>query len=322
MKPFAYARPRAVSEAVELARGGATLMAGGTDLLGLMKDGIAAPERIADIRDLGPLQGWSRTKGKGIRIGALVPLEELETSAELARWLPILNEALAPAATLQLRTMGTVGGNLLQRNRCSYFRDEAYPCWLKGGVRCFAIEGDSRLHAIVGAEECIAVAPSDLAPALMAYDATVALTGPRGPRSLPLADLFVTPHGRVRREHAIAPDELLIEVRIPENALGRRGAFEKAMERKAWSFAMVSVAVSAKRIGGVIRDARIVLGGVAPVPWRARDAEKLLEGRALDDAACQAAADAALERAEPLKDNGYKVPLARELVRRNLRRLA
>ena len=322
MKPFAYARPRAVSEAVELARGGATLMAGGTDLLGLMKDGIVAPERIADIRDLGPLQGWSRTKGKGIRIGALVPLVEIETSAELARWLPIVNEAMAPAATLQLRTMGTVGGNLLQRNRCSYFRDEAYPCWLKGGVRCFAIEGDSRLHAIVGAEECIAVSPSDLAPALIAYDATVALTGPRGPRTLPLADLFVTPHGRVRREHAIAPDELLIEVRIPENALGRRGAFEKAMERKAWSFAMVSVAVSVKRIGGVVRDARIVLGGVAPVPWRARDAEKLLEGRALDDLSCQAAADAALEHAEPLKDNGYKVPLARELVRRNLRRLA
>ena len=322
MKPFAYARPRAVSEAVELARGGATLMAGGTDLLGLMKDGIAAPERIADIRDLEPLKGWSRTKGKGLRIGALVPLVELETSSELARSMPIVREALSPAATLQLRTMGTVGGNLLQRNRCWYFRDEAYPCWLKGGVRCFAIEGDSRLHAIVGAEECVAVAPSDLAPALMAYDAVVSLAGPRGPRTMPLADLFVTPHGRVRREHAIAPDEILIEVRVPENAMSRRGAFEKAMERKTWSFAMVSVAVSVKIIGGVVRDARVVLGGVAPVPWRARDAEKLLEGRALDDAACQAAGDAALERAEPLKDNGYKVPLARELVRRTLRRLA
>ncbi len=322
MKPFAYARPRAVSEAIELARGGATLMAGGTDLLGLMKDGIAAPERIADIRDLEPLKGWSRTNGKGLRIGALVPLVELETSAELARSMPIVREALAPAATLQLRTMGTVGGNLLQRNRCWYFRDEAYPCWLKGGVRCFAIDGDSRLHAIVGAEECVAVAPSDLAPALMAYDAVVALAGPRGPRTMPLADLFVTPHRKVRREHAIAPDELIIEVRVPENAMRRRGAFEKAMERKAWSFALVSVAVSVKLIGGVVHDARIVLGGVAPVPWRARDAEKLLEGRALDDAACQAAADVALERAEPLKDNGYKVPLARELVRRTLRRLA
>ena len=322
MKPFAYARPRAMTEALELARGGATVMAGGTDLLGLMKDGIAAPERIVDIRDLEPLRGWTRAKGKGLRIGALVPLAELETSAEIAKLLPIVGEALRPAATLQLRTMGTVGGNLLQRNRCWYFRDEAYPCWLKGGVRCFAVDGDNRLHAIVGAEECVAVAPSDLAPALIAYDASVALTGSRGARTMPLSDLFVTPHGRVRREHAITPDELIVEVRVPENALARRGAFEKAMERKTWSFALVSVAVSVKIIGGVARDARIVLGGVAPVPWRARDAEKLLEGRALDDAACQAAADAALEKAEPLKDNGYKVPLARELVRRTLRRLA
>jgi len=322
MKPFAYARPKAVTEALELARGGATVMAGGTDLLGLMKDGIAAPERIVDIRELEPFRGWARAKGKGLRIGALVPLAELETSADLLRLVPIVGEALRPAATLQLRTMGTVGGNLLQRNRCWYFRDEAYPCWLKGGVRCFAVDGDNRLHAIVGAEECVAVAPSDLAPALIAYDATVSLTGSRGSRTMPLSDLFVTPHGRVRREHAITPDELIVEVRLPENALARRGAFEKAMERKTWSFALVSVAASVKVIGGVVRDARIVLGGVAPVPWRARDAEKLLEGRALDDAACQAAADAALEAAEPLKDNGYKVPLARELVRRTLRRLA
>jgi len=322
MKPFAYARPKAVTEALELTRGGATVMAGGTDLLGLMKDGIAAPERIVDIRDLEPLRGWTRSKGKGLRIGALVPLAELETSAELAKLLPIVGEALRPAATLQLRTMGTVGGNLLQRNRCWYFRDEAYPCWLKGGVRCFAVDGDNRLHAIVGAEECVAVAPSDLAPALIAYDASIGLNGSRGSRTMPLSDLFVTPHGRVRREHAITPDELIVEIRVPENALARRGAFEKAMERKTWSFALVSVAVSVKIIGGVARDARIVLGGVAPVPWRARDAEKLLEGRALDEAACQAAADAALEKAEPLKDNGYKVPLARELVRRTLRRLA
>jgi xanthine dehydrogenase YagS FAD-binding subunit len=311
-----------MSEALELARGGATVMAGGTDLLGLMKDGIVAPERIVDVRDLEPLRGWTRAKGKGLRIGALVPLAELETSADLMKLLPIVGEALRPAATLQLRTMGTVGGNLLQRNRCWYFRDEAYPCWLKGGVRCFAVDGDNRLHAIIGAEECVAVAPSDLAPALIAYDASVALNGSHGSRTMPLSDLFVTPHGRVRREHAIAPDELIVEVRVPENALARRGAFDKAMERKTWSFALVSVAVSVKLIGGVVRDARIVLGGVAPVPWRARDAEKHLEGRLLDDAACQAAADAALDGAEPLKDNGYKVPLARELVRRTLRRLA
>ena len=322
MKPFAYARPRALTDAVRLTKAGATAMAGGTDLLGLMKDGIVSPERIVDIRGIEALSGWSRVKGKGVRIGALESLAGLEASPELAKILPIVGEALRPAATLQLRTMGTVGGNLLQENRCWYFRDEAYPCWLKGGIRCFAVDGDNRLHAILGAESCVAVAPSDLAPALIAYDATVTVAGARGSRTLPLSDLYRVPNARARRMHEIAPGDLITEVRIPENALARRGAFEKAMERKTWGFALVSVAVSVKVIGGVARDARIVLGGVAPVPWRARAAEKLLESRPLDDAACQAAADVALEDALPLKDNGYKVPLARELVRRTLRRLA
>jgi len=322
VRPFEYARPTELGDALRLVRAGGVPLAGGTDLLGLMKDGIEAPARLVDLRDVAALRGWSRTRGKGLRIGALVPLVELESSAELAAALPIVAEALGPAATAQLRTMGTLGGNLLQQNRCWYFRDEGYPCWRKGGVRCFALEGDDRLHAILGAEECVAVAPSDLAPALIAFDAEATLDGARGTRSLPLVDLYVVPHGRVRREHSIVAGELLTEIRIPENALGRRGAFAKAMERKGWSFALVSVAVSTKLREGVARDARIVLGGVAPVPWRAREAERLLEGRALDEPACSAAADAALEAAQPLKQNGYKVPLARELIRRTLRRLA
>ena len=322
MKPFAYARPRALADALRLVGAGATPIAGGTDLLGLMKDGIVAPDRLVDVRDLEPLRGWARAKGKGVRIGALVTLVELETSRELEGIVPIVAEALRPAATAQLRAMGTVAGNLLQENRCWYYRDEAYPCWLKGGVRCFAVDGDNRLHAVLGAEECVAVAPSDLAPALIAYDATIAVASARGGRTMPLADLYRAPQGRDRRMHAIGKGDLVTEVRIPENALARRGAFEKAMERKSWGFALVSVAASVKIIGGVARDARVVLGGVAPVPWRARAAEKLLEGNALDERTCQAAADAALEGAEPLKDNGYKVPLAREVVRRTLRRLA
>jgi xanthine dehydrogenase YagS FAD-binding subunit len=322
MKPFAYARPKVLADALRLVGNGATPIAGGTDLLGLMKDGIVSPERLVDVRELEPLRGWSRAKSKGIRIGALVTLAELETSRELAGVLPIVAEALRPAATTQLRTMGTVAGNLLQGNRCWYYRDEAYPCWLKGGVRCFAVDGDSRLHAVLGAEECVAVAPSDLAPALIACDATVAVASSRGARSMPLSDLYRVPQGKDRRMHALGKGELITEVRIPENAIGRHAAFEKAMERKTWGFAIVSVAVSVKVIGGVARDARIVLGGVAPVPWRARAAEKLLEGHALDERTCQTAADAALEAAEPLRDNGYKVPLARELVRRTLRRLA
>lgn len=322
MKPFSYARATDLADAFRHLRAGAVPLAGGTDLLGLMKAGIVAPEKIVDLGGLAELRGWSRTRGKGLRIGPLTPLVELETAADLGALVPLLAECLRPAATPQLRTMGTAGGNLLQENRCWYFRDEAFPCWRKGGTRCFAIDGESRQHAILGAEECVAVSPSDLAPALIALDAEVTLRTARGARTIPLAALYVAPHGTVRREHALRAGELITEIRIGEAALSRTGAFEKAMERRAWSFATVSVAVAARLKDGIARDVRIVLGGVAPLPWRARAAEALLEGHGLDEAACAAAADAALEGAVPLRDNGYKVPLARELVRRTLRRIA
>lgn len=322
MKPFSYARATDLADAFRHLRAGAVPLAGGTDLLGLMKAGIVAPEKIVDLGGIAELRGWSRTRGKGLRIGPLTPLVELETAADLGALVPLIAECLRPAATPQLRTMGTAGGNLLQENRCWYFRDEAFPCWRKGGTRCFAIDGESRQHAILGAEDCVAVSPSDLAPALIALDAEVTLRTARGARTIPLAALYVAPHGTVRREHALRAGELITEIRISEAALGRTGAFEKAMERRAWSFATVSVAVAARMKDGIARDVRIVLGGVAPLPWRARTAEALLEGCRLDEAACAAAADAALEGAVPLRDNGYKVPLARELVRRTLRRIA
>jgi len=323
VSPFAIARPRSLADALRLLRGGsASPIAGGTDLLVLMRHGLTAPERLVDLTAVEGLSGWTRERGKGLRIGALTPLVDLETSAAFASVLPIVPRALAGAATVQLRTMGTVGGNLLQRTRCWYFRDEAFPCWLKGGTRCFAIDGDNRGHAILGAEECVSVSPSDLAPALIAYDAEVELRSARGSRRIRLADLYVTPGGRRRTEHAIRPGEVIVAVRVREDALHRTGTYQKVMDRRAWSFALVSVAASARIRDGKAHDVRIVLGGVAPVPWRARAAEALLEGRALDEAACSAAGDAAVADAEPLKDNGYKVALAREHVRRALRDLA
>ena len=318
MKPFSLARPRSLADAVKLVGPDATAMAGGTDLLGLMKAGIAEPERIVDLTQVEGLGGWERERGKGIRIGALTLLADLESSAELRRLLPIVPASLADAATPQLRAMGTVGGNLLQRNRCWYYRDEAFQCWLKGGTRCFAREGEHQYHAVVGARECIIASPSDLAPALVACDATVELRSTRATREIPVQELFVVPHGSERREHAIRPGEVIVSVRVPEPALARAGAFVKQMDRKAWSFALVSVAASAKIRNGTARDVRIVLGGVAPVPWRATAAETALEGQVLDDAACARAGALALEGAEPLPQNAYKVPLAAELVRRTL----
>jgi xanthine dehydrogenase YagS FAD-binding subunit len=319
---FSYARPRALGDALRMLRtGAASALAGGTDLLGLMKDGLARPEALVDLTGIEGLRGWSHARGKGLRIGALTPLVELETNETLAKTMPILREALRDAATLQLRTMGTVGGNLLQRNRCWYFRDEGTVCWLKGGTRCFAVDGENRYHAIIGARECVMVSPSDLVPALIAYDAEISLASSRGERRMKLADLFVVPHGGQRREHSLRPGELIVDVRVPETALARKGTYLKAMDRKAWSFALVSVAAAAKIERGVARDVRIVMAGVAPVPWRVLAAEKGLEGSALDDAACSDAAERMLTGATPLRDNGYKVTLSRELVRRALRSL-
>ncbi len=321
MNAFSYARPRALADALRLLRNGAMALAGGTDLVGLMKDGLAQPSTLVDLTGIDGLRGWSHAKGRGLRIGALTPLVDLETDEKLGRTMPILREALRDAATVQLRTMGTVGGNLLQRNRCWYFRDEGSPCWLKGGTRCFAVDGENRYHAIIGANECVMVSPSDLVPALIAYDAEITLSSARGQRNMKLIDLFVAPRGRERREHSLRPGELITEVRVPEPALARRGTYLKTMDRKAWSFALVSVAAAAKIERGVAHDVRLVMGGIAPVPWRVVAAEKGLEGSALDDAACADAADRVLAGATPLRDNGYKVTLARELIRRALRSL-
>jgi len=321
MSLFSYARPKALGDALKLLKNGTTALAGGTDLVTLMRHGLARPDKLVDLTGIEGLRGIAREKGKGLRIGALTSLTDVERSAEVLRSLPIVAESLRDAATPQIRNMGTVGGNLLQRNRCWYFRDEGVECWLKGGKRCFAVDGENRYHAIVGAHECWMVSPSDLAPALIACDAEVELASSLGRRRVPLASFFIAPHGRERREHSIRAGELITSVRVPEKALERRGTYQKAMERKAWSFAIVSVAAAARIANGKASDVRVVLGGVAPLPWRVPAAEKLLEGTSLDENSCLAAADLLLKDATPLRDNGYKVTLARELVRRSLRSL-
>ena len=322
MSIFSYARPKALGDALKLVKNGTTALAGGTDLVTLMRHGLARPDKLVDLTGIDGLRGIAREKGKGLRIGALTSLAEVEHSSEILRSLPIVAESLRDAATPQIRNMGTVGGNLLQRNRCWYFRDEGVECWLKGGKRCFAVDGENRYHAILGAHECWMVSPSDLAPALIACDAEVELASSLGRRKIPLASFFIAPTGRQRKEHTIKPGELITSVRISEKALERKGTYQKAMERKAWSFAIVSVAAAARVKDGKASDVRIVLGGVAPLPWRVPAAEKLLDGTALDENSCLAAADLILKDATPLRDNGYKVTLARELIRRSLRSLA
>src|SRR5581483_6979547 len=260
---LSYTKPRALREALRLLRDGTVALAGGTDLVMLIRHGLARPDRLVDLTGIDGLRGWDHAKGKGVRIGALTALSDLERSPAFAKLLPVVARSLRDAATPQLRNMGTVGGNLLQRNRCWYFRDEGVPCWLKGGDRCFAIDGENRYHAVVGTHECWMVSPSDLAPALIACDAEIEIASSLGRRRSKLADLFVTPRGSVRREHALRSGELITAVRVPEKALERRGTYLKAMERKAWSFAFVSVAATARVRDGKASDVRLVLGRIA-----------------------------------------------------------
>jgi xanthine dehydrogenase YagS FAD-binding subunit len=218
--------------------------------------------------------------------------------------------------------MATVGGNLLQRSRCWYFRNPRVRCWLKGGDDCPAEEGENHLHAVLGGGPCWSAHPSDIAPTLLALDAEVRLRGPHGRRTLPLAEFFALPVADRRTETTLRPDELVEGVRIPPQPEGTRSTYVKAMDRAIWAFALVGVAVALRLDGRRVTHARLALGGVAPIPWRATAAEAILLGGEASDGLFARAADVALADARPLRDNGYKLPLLRALIRRAFAELA
>ncbi len=318
MKAFAYAKVGSAEEALELLQQRNTrVIAGGTDLLTLMKERLVEPDRLVDVSGIAQLRGISATR-ETFRVGALTTLAELAAHPATPA---VVKEALADAATPQLRNHATVGGNLVQRNRCWYFRSVEHRCWLKGGPKCLAVEGDNRYHAVFGEGECRQVTPSDLAPALIALDATVLLRTTEGEDSLPLAELYVAPTSRHRREHVVGDRDLLLEVRVGADALKRRATYLKFMERATWQFAVVSVAASASAVDGKAQDVRLVAGAVANVPWRVKAAEDLLAGEKIDEARALAVAERFVKDAHPMRDNSYKVTILRELVRRAVLRL-
>jgi xanthine dehydrogenase YagS FAD-binding subunit len=324
MRAFAFVRPETIAEAAALLDGretgsanGDALLAGGTDLLTLMKADLAAPARLIDIKRLAELDNRIEENDHGLTIGALVTLAQLEEDPRVTSLYPALAEASSLAATPQLRHMATIGGNLLQRPRCWYFRNPRVHCWLKGGDECQAREGENQRHALFDVSPCVAVHPSDPATALLALNASVRLRGGSGERDLPLADFFAPPANDRRMESTIRGDELIVSVHLP-SAPGLSSTYLKAIDRKVWAFALVSVAASIRVAEGCISDASLVLGGVAPVPWRAEAAERILSGAEMSDELVTRAADAALEGAQPLAHNGYKVPLAKALIRRAL----
>jgi xanthine dehydrogenase YagS FAD-binding subunit len=259
---------------------------------------------------LSELRGIHETSDGGLRLGALVTLSELAKSPLVTERYPLLARAAASAASPQLRNQGTLGGNLCQRPRCWYFRGD-FPCLRKGGDVCFAMAGESHYHAILGGDGCYAVHPSDTAPALVALRAQVHTVGPDGRRTRSLESLFVSPSQDPTRETALEPGELLAEVLLPPPWPGLRGTYRKLRERGAWDFALVGIAVALRTAGQSVEDARVALGGVAPIPWRSRPMENALIGRPLAPETAAVAAATATEGAEPLEHNGYKLPLLR-----------
>jgi len=322
MGPFEYVRAGDVAAAVALvsADAGAGYLAGGTTQLDLMlKDGVIAPERLVDITRL-PLRGVTAA-GDTLVVGALTTMEELAADPAVAGQLPLLREALLAGASPQLRNMATIGGNLLQRTRCRYFRDREVTACNKRipGSGCAALRGPARMHAILGASEhCIAVHPSDLCVPLVALDAVVDLQGAGGPRSVPLTQFYVLPGDRPDTENVLEHGELITWVRIPLLPAGTRSGYLKVRDRASYEFALTSAAAALLIEDGTVVQARLALGGVGTVPWRAREAEEILSGAPATGRTFRAAAHAALRDPFTVPGTAFKVELAERTIVRIL----
>ena len=323
MKTFDYVRPTTISDAIAAAaEPGAAYLAAGTNLLDLMKGGIARPNRLVDVTRLPGLDRIERLPDGGIRIGALVRNADLAHDADFAKSYPAVAEALLSGASAQLRNAATVGGNLLQRTRCGYFYDPASACNKREpGAGCDARDGENRLHAVLGwSEACLATHPSDFCVPLVALDAVVEIEGRTGRREVAVEALHRLPGDTPERESALEPGDLILALRLPSEAraFAEHARYLKVRERSSYAFAVVSAAAALRIKQGTIRDARLALGGVAAKPWRARAAEDILAGASPDSAVFRRAAIAALVDAKPSGDNQFKIELARRILVRAL----
>lgn len=329
MKTFANRNARSIQEAVEFAQAARTagqsvsFAAGGTDLLQLVKDRVAnrpssgAPDVLVNLKTIPGMSGVQAGVSEGLRIGGLTTLSALGAHGVVRDRFTAVAEAAESVATPQIRNVGTVAGNLVQRPWCWYFRN-GFPCYKAGGDRCFSAGGENQLHAIFGGGPSYIVHPSDLAPALVAMDAVFRVVGPAGERSMRAADFFVLPRVDAEHENVLADDEVLADVQVPSLSEGVRSTYRKVMDREVWTHALASVAVVLDMQGGVCRDARVVLGGVAPVPWSVPEAARLLVGQPVTVELAARVAAASVADARPLAKNAYKVSLVRNLVERTL----
>lgn len=311
---FSYVRPKSLSQAItQLASSGARAHAGGTDLVGCLRDNVFTANRVVSLSGVDELRGIHPTADGGLRLGALTSIAEVAGNATVKERYGALALAASQVASPQLRNQGTLGGNLCQRPRCWYFRGD-YHCSRKGGDTCYAIAGDSRYHAIFGGAGCYVVHPSDTAPALIALGASIRIQGARGNRLVPADAFFVGPDRDLTRETVVNAGEIVTEILLPAPRSGTKSTYRKVRARGAWDFALAGAAVALTMRDGKIETARIVLSGVAPIPWRVAAAEQALIGHMPNAGVIAAAAEAAVLRADPMTDNTYKVALVRGVV--------
>ena len=320
MPPFQYSEPLSLDEAVALlSQPGAVAMGGGTDLLPQVKDGVVPAERLVGLAAIPGMSAIAET-ADGLTIGAAAAIADIAAHPVVRRRYAALAEASGGLATPQIRNEGTIGGNLNQRPRCWYYRSPLIPCLKKGGDRCYALAGNTRLLCITGGDRCYIVHPSDTAVALSALDARLETAGPNGERTLAMGQFFAGPGRNMLRENVLEPGELITRIVLPADA-PERSVYLKVRERESGDFALVSVAAALSLDNGIIRQARIALGGVAPVPYRATEVENYLTGRPDSDVDPTEAAALALPNATPLPQNGYKLPMARNIIKRAIAQL-
>lgn len=323
MNRFELARATSVAEARSLRaeKPGSVLKAGGIDVLDHLKEHLIEPPRVIDIKSLPGMKDITVEADGSLRIGPLATLAQVAAHPGVQKSHRALADACGDAASPQIRNVASIGGNVLQRPRCWYYRLESYKCLKKGGAVCYAVGGENRYHVIFGGGPSYAPHPSNAAVPLVAFGATFTLEGGKGKRTVAAADFFKLPTANPEAENDIGADEVLTEIRVP-SATGLVSSFQAFRERAAFDWPLVDVAAVLKLEGKTVKEARIVLGAVAPIPWRSKKAEDAIVGKTLDEAAALAAARGAIVGAAPLSDNGYKVSLVQTLVRRTLLSLA
>jgi xanthine dehydrogenase YagS FAD-binding subunit len=321
MDTFSYVRAGSLTEAIEHLRDdGAVVHAGGTDLLGCLRDAAVPAKKVVSLSGIEALEGISRDDEGGLSIGVLTTIDTLATDRTIADRYRALSQAAAEVASPQLRNQGTLGGNLCQRPRCWYFRGE-FHCLKKGGDVCYAVDGENQYHCIFGGGPCYIVFPSDTAPALAAHGAHLRLAGPDGTRVVSVEEFYRLPRENAERENALKRGEIVTGIHLPAPDRRERSSYRKVRARQVWDFALASTAIALRTEGRRVEEARIFLGGVAPIPWRASAAEQALAGKRLDTDTALAAAEAAVSEAEPLEKNAYKVKLVQGLLQEELEAL-